>query len=143
MPGYAYLDSSAIVKLTVQEPETSALEHWVLDRDALISSEIAAIELTRAVARVGRNKLLTHVEAVLDAIFLASVTPAIRHAAGVLAPSSLRTLDAIHIATAASLGLPNLEFVTYDDRQADAARDAGLRVSQPGRKPARAISATS
>jgi hypothetical protein len=78
------------VKLAVREPETTALEHAVVDGDGLFTSDIGAVELTRA-------------------------------------------LDALHIATAASLGLPDLDFVTYHDRQVDAARARGLRVVQPGR----------
>ena len=70
---------------------------------------------------------------VLDAMFLAELTPTIRAQAGRLEPTALRTLDAIHIATAASLSFPDLDFVTYDDRQVEAARARGLRVTQPGR----------
>jgi predicted nucleic acid-binding protein len=44
----------------------------------------------------------------------------------------IRSLDAVHLATALSIGV-DLDFVTYDDRQAVAAREAGLRVVQPGR----------
>jgi predicted nucleic acid-binding protein len=70
---------------------------------------------------------------VLEAVFLADLTPAIRSQAGRLTPRSLRTLDAIHVSTAASLSLPDLDFITYDDRQAAAARALGLRVLQPGK----------
>lgn len=134
MSSYAYLDASALVKLAVFAPETAALERTVLSQDALVSSEVGAIELTRALARTGQPKLLAQADAVLDAIHLAALTPAIRLQAGRLTPSSLRTLDAIHIATALSVSLQNLDFVTYDDRQAAAARAAGLRVVQPGRR---------
>jgi predicted nucleic acid-binding protein len=133
MPGFAYLDASALVKLAVHEPETPALEHAVLDRDALFTSEVGAIELRRALARTGKPAAVDQAEAVLDAVFLADLTPAVRRQAGRLEPASLRTLDAIHIATAASLSLPDLDFITYDDRQANAARAHGLRVEQPGR----------
>lgn len=133
MPGFAYLDASALVKLAVLEPETPALELAVLDRDALFTSEIGAIELHRALGRTGQASTHDQAEAVLDVVFLADLTPAVRSQAGRLSPSSLRTPDAIHIATAASLPLPDLEFITYDDRQAAAARAQGLRVLQPGR----------
>jgi hypothetical protein len=133
MPGFAYLDASALVKLAVHEPETPALERAVLDRDALFTSEIGAIELQRALGRTGHASALDQAQAVLEAVFLADLTPAVRSQAGRLAARSLRTLDAIHIATAASLSLPDLDFITYDDRQAAAARAQGLRVRQPGR----------
>jgi predicted nucleic acid-binding protein len=137
MPSFAYLDASALVKLAVHEPETPALEHAVLNRDALFTSEVGAIELERALARTGNAAALGQTDAVLDAVFLADLTPDIRTRAGRLEPMSLRTLDAIHVATAASLPLPGLDFITYDDRQAHAARGLGLRVLQPGRKAAR------
>jgi predicted nucleic acid-binding protein len=133
MPGFAYLDASALVKLAVYEPETPALERAVLDRDALFTSEVGAIELHRALGRTGQASAQDQADAVLDAVFLADLTPAVRSQAGRLAPRSLRTLDAIHVATAANLSLPGLDFITYDDRQAAAARAHGLRVLQPGK----------
>lgn len=137
MPGFAYLDASALVKLAVHETETPALEHAVLHRDALFTSEIGAIELHRALGQTGQNSTHDQAEAVLEAVFLADLTPAVRSQAGRLTPRSLRTLDAIHVSTAASLSLPDLDFITYDDRQAVAARALGLRVLQPGKVDAR------
>jgi predicted nucleic acid-binding protein len=133
MAGYAYLDASALVKLAVHEPESAALEAAVRQRDALITSTVGAIELQRALARTRKAGAIEQASAVLDAMFLADVTAAVRSRAGRLEPASLRTLDAIHVATALSLVLPDLEFVTYDDRQAAAARACGLSVVQPGR----------
>lgn len=66
-------------------------------------------------------------------IYLLAVDVDIRREAQRLKPPHLRTLDAIHLATALSIGDPDLEFITYDDRQAEAARAAGLKVVQPGR----------
>ena len=136
MPGFAYLDASALVKLAVLEPETPALEQAVLNRDALFTSEIGAVELHRALGRTGLAAAPEQAEAVLDAMFLADLTPAVRSQAGRMAPPAHGTLDAIHVATAASLALPDLDFITYDDRQAAAARAQGLRVLQPGRATA-------
>jgi len=133
MPSFAYLDASALVKLAVHEPETPALERAGLEQDALITSEVGAIELRRALGRTGRDAAIAQADAVLDAVFLAPLTAAIRAHAGRLVPSALRTLDAIHVATAYSLSLDGMEFLTYDDRQAAAARALGLRVLQPGR----------
>ncbi len=133
MPRYAYLDASALVKLAVQEPETPLLEQAVVNYDGLFTSVVGAIELTRALGRTGRSAALDQADAVLDAMFLAELTPTIRAQAGRLEPTALRTLDAIHIATAASLSFPDLDFVTYDDRQVAAARARGLRVTQPGK----------
>ena len=130
---YAYLDASALVKLAVREPETTALERAILDCDALFTSEVGAVELRRALGRTGHPAAAELAETVIDAVFLANLTPAIGAQAGRLQPASLRTLDAIHVATAASLALADLEFITYDERQATAARALGLRVLQPGR----------
>ena len=132
MPRYAYLDASALVKLAVHEPETTPLEHAVAHMEGLFTSVVGAIELTRALGRTGKPAALEQAGGVLDAVFLADLSPMIREQAGRLEPLTLRTLDAIHIATAASLSLPDLDFVTYDDRQAAAARARGLRVTQPG-----------
>jgi predicted nucleic acid-binding protein len=138
MPGFAYLDASALVKLAIHGPETAALERAVVDRNALFTSEIGAIELHRALGRTGQPSIHEQAEAVLEAVFLADLTPAVRSQAGRMAPAALRTLDAIHVATAASLALPGLDFITYDDRQAAAARAHGLRVLQPGKATASA-----
>ena len=133
MPRYAYLDASALVKLAVHEPETSALEHAVLGCDGLFTSVVGAIELSRALGRTGQAAARDQADEVLEAMYLADLTPMVRAQASRLEPPALRTLDAIHIATAASLSLPDLDFVTYDDRQVQAARARGLRVRQPGR----------
>ena len=66
-------------------------------------------------------------------IYLLNLDADVRHEALRLKPHRLRALDAIHLATALSIGRRELEFVTYDDRQAEAARQAGLKVVQPGR----------
>lgn len=131
-PALAYLDASALVKLAVHEPETPALESAVLNQDALFTSIVGAIELQRALARTGRSDVVDQGAAVLDAVFLAELTSDVRDRAGRLEPTALRTLDAIHVATALSLSVPGLDFITFDDRQAAAARACGLRVVQPG-----------
>ena len=133
MSGFAYLDASALVKLAVREPETPALERAVIEREAIFTSTIGAIELHRALARTGSANAVDQADAVLEAVFLAELTPDARARAGRLEPTSLRTLDAIHVATALSLSLADLDFITFDDRQAAAARACGLRVLQPGR----------
>ena len=136
MPGFAYLDASALVKLAIHERETPALERAVADRSALFTSEVGAIELHRALGRTGQPSAAEQADAVLEAVFLADLTPAVRSQAGRMAPAASRTLDAIHVATAAGLSLEGLDFITYDDRQAAAARAHGLRVLQPGKATA-------
>lgn len=128
---YAYLDASALAKLVVAEPETAALENDAAHRAGLLSSRLGAAELRRAAARAGRRDVVQQVEDVLEAVALVEVSPAILERAGRLAPAALLTLDAIHLATALTLPFADLDFITYDRRLADAARDAGLRVRQP------------
>ena len=99
----------------------------------LFTSVIGETELRRALLTAKGRASLQHSSVVMDAIYVTALTPDMCQRAGALAPPALRTLDALHIATAISLNLPDLDFITYDDRQADAARACGLNVRQPGR----------
>jgi len=132
MARYAYLDASAIVKLVVAEPETTALERTLVDRAGLFTSRLGAAEVIRAARRRSNRRVLQQTDEVLDALVLMDVTPPILKRAAALAPDDLRTLDAIHLATALSVGIPDLDFVTYDDRLARAARSHGLDAVGPG-----------
>ena len=131
MAGYAYLDASALAKLVVVEPETAALERDAAGRAGLLSSRLGATELRRAAGRVGKRRVVQQVEDVLAAVVLVEVTAAILERAGRLNPPELRALDAIHLATALTLSIADLDFVTYDARLAAAARATGLTVAQP------------
>ena len=133
MPGYAYLDASAIVKLVVQEAETGALERDAATRDGLITSRLSAAEVMRAARRIPRRRLAQQVSDVLDSFVLVAITTPVLDASGTMSPGELRTLDAIHLATALSLEIPDLDFITYDDRLARAATAHELHVAQPGR----------
>ena len=128
MAGYAYLDASAIVKLVVAEAHTADVERDAATRTALLSSRLSATEVMRAARRQPQRRVLQQVEDVLESFVLLDVTAAILKHAARLAPTELRTLDAIHLATALSLGLDNLDFLTYDTRLATAARTHGLSV---------------
>ena len=124
-----YLDSSAIVKLVVREPETDALVEVVRADPAVVSSALAVTEVVRAVARSGVSP--SRAEAVLDGIALIPIDEGILPAAGSLAPRDLRTLDAIHLASALSFGRDLEGLVTYDQRLAEAATGAGIDVRAP------------
>lgn len=132
MPATAYIDSSALLKLAVREPETSALETYLAQCDGVITSRLAVVECLRAARRVPRARVLQAVEHVLEVVYLVEITPAILESAAMAEPSLLRTLDAIHLATALSIGDPDLEVIVYDERLAEAARARGLQVVQPG-----------
>ncbi|MGA7993026.1 MAG: type II toxin-antitoxin system VapC family toxin [Thermoanaerobaculia bacterium] len=128
-----YLDSSALVKLVVREPESDALRAWTALHPAAVTSAIAVTEVRRAIGRLTpRQGLSDRARLVLDGVALLGVDQDILEKAASLAPKELRTLDAIHIASAVSLGAELMAFVTYDDRQLDAARRARLPLVQPG-----------
>jgi predicted nucleic acid-binding protein len=125
----AYFDASAIVKLSHVEPHSQAVLDY-LDAGAIEASTsiVAEVEVRRALRRAGADGT----EAVLG-FYLLALDEDIRAAAARIGAGSVRALDAIHVATAIAVADPDLEFVTYDERQADVARAAGLKVVQPGR----------
>lgn len=132
-----YLDASALVKLVRGEAESDALGAYLADAD-LVSSELVLTEVPRAVRRavaldpdLPLDLLLERTGEVLDALALAPAGRDRLAGAGALTEPALRALDAIHVATAADLH-PIDAFVTYDERQAAAARLAGLRTMAPG-----------
>ena len=125
-----YLDSSAIVKLAVREPESLALRRYLRRRQPLISSALARTEVLRALLPAG-DGAVTRGRSVLRRIDLVRVSDRILDAAGLLAPAELRSLDAIHLATAQALGDELRSLVTYDDRMVAAAARLGHRVVQP------------
>jgi uncharacterized protein len=122
-----YIDTSALLKALVEEPHSDDLVDYVQD-DLLLSSGLVVTEMHRAAERLGVDH--TDVRAILDGIDLLDVTPAVLGRAGLLPQPALRSLDAIHIASALAGGAE--EFLTYDDRQAAGARAVGLRVISPG-----------
>ena len=126
MPG-VFLDSSALVKLVRSEPETDALRQFLADpRRPLLISELAVTEVSRAARRVGADASAAF--AACDVVLLRSELLEI--AAG-LEPTTLRTLDAIHLATALSLRDRIDAFVAYDVPLAAAAAKHGLAVASP------------
>lgn len=126
-----YLDTSALVKLVVAEAESPALLTWLKQQDkTLVSSDLARAELARAVRRSSPDRMV-RVRDVLDSITLLTATPETFELAGRLDPSILRTLDAVHLATALSLVDDLDAIVTYDDRLAAAAQANGVPVASP------------
>lgn len=125
-----YLDSSALVKLAVRESESSALRRYLRRRRPLISSALARTEVARAMLPIGPEAVRRGRD-VLARVDLARVSDRVLVAAGRLLPANVRSLDAIHLATAQELGNDLTAIVTYDERMAAAARALGLRVSAP------------
>jgi predicted nucleic acid-binding protein len=125
-----YLDSSAIVKLAVHEPESLALRRYLRRRQSLVSSALARAEVLRALLPAG-EEAISRGRAVLQRIDLVRVNDRILNAAGVLRPPELRSLDAIHLATAQELRDELGALVTYDDRMVAAAKQLGYKIVQP------------
>ena len=99
-----YLDTSALAKLVLPAVETRALARALRDHRHLVAASIAEIELRRAAGRRGTGDALeSRISEVLEAVTLVDATPAIRVAAGKVPPRALRSLDAVHLATALSL----------------------------------------
>ena len=129
MSGLTYVDASALVKLVVEEPESRAMHRWFVESTRVMTSRIGLIETLRASARRAHDP--AHREQVIRDVEVIELNPAISTVAAALQPAVMRTLDAIHVASALALG-PELDaFVTYDDRIAEAARAIGLPVVRP------------
>ena len=131
-----YLDASALVKLIRDEPESRALRAYLAGGD-LVSCELVLTEVPRAVRRAAADdprlpleQLIGRAGEIVDALGLLPLDRALLAAAGALREPGLRALDAIHVAAAADLS-PLDAFVGYDERQAAAARLAGLRTVSP------------
>ena len=130
-----YVDSSALLKLVLPEPERPELERVLSRWPDRISSVILAVECRRIATRAGVSKgLRSRLDGELGTVALIRLDEAVQRLAGTIGPRDLRSLDAIHLATALSCGDYPEAFITYDDRLAAAARTLHLNVLQPGRE---------
>ncbi len=126
-----YLDSSAFVKLVVQEAGSVVVRTFLASRDARrVSSSLLRTQSLSAVRHLEPNALVTVREG-LRRVDLIAIDDRILDAAGSLEPEVLRTLDAIHLATAMAIGDDLEAIVTYDERMVDAARLLGLSTATP------------
>jgi hypothetical protein len=125
----AYVDASALVKLVVEEPGSSGMLRWYVESERVAINRVGIVETCRAAARRAHDP--AHLRLVLSSIEVLEIDAPISDRASALGPGALRTLDAIHLASALELGASLDAFVTYDRRLADAARAAGLPVVSP------------
>lgn len=125
-----YVDSSAIVKLAVAEAESRALRRFLSRRQPLVSSALARTEVARALMPSGMEAV-SRGEEVLRRIQLLRVNDRVLRAAGRMHPLDLRSLNAIHLASARELGSSIKQIVTYDERMTAAATAAGWSVAAP------------
>jgi len=129
-----YLDSSAILKLIVHEPESAGLFAFLAREDERASSALATVEVARALRRMeAGHQTRERAGEVLDRLSLIRLDDVILEEASALEPASVRSLDAIHIASALALGDELSAVVTYDRRMAEGAALCGLRTVAPTR----------
>lgn len=128
----AYLDASALVKLVIAEPESRELVRQLeqLDDVTLVTSIIGRVELERVVQRHGGDPVLA--EELLDTLVLIGFDVAVAAVAGRAAPATLRTLDAVHLATARAIGVDLAAMYCYDQRLGAVAEAVGIEVRSPG-----------
>jgi hypothetical protein len=125
-----YVDSSAIVKLVVAEPESKALRRHLARRQPLVSSALARTEVARALLPAGPVAAARGHET-LRRIQLLRINDRVLSEAGRLEPVELRSLDAIHLASVNQLGAAVKQIVTYDERMIEAAQALGWSVVSP------------
>jgi len=126
-----YADASALVKLVVREPESKALRDYLVTRREPLTSRVAAVEVRRAIGRVVDDPNEDALAAVWERVDVVELDAQIADVAARIGPRDLRSLDAIHLASAMAVVDRLDAFVTYDARLADAARELGLTVIAP------------
>ncbi|MEM9036554.1 MAG: type II toxin-antitoxin system VapC family toxin [Actinomycetota bacterium] len=126
-----YLDTSALVKLVVAEAETEALQAWLAgaERDP-VACDLVRTELVRAVRRSAPDRMV-RTRQVLDGLTLLDLTASVLDTAGRLDPPELRSLDALHISSALTLGDDLDGIVTYDGRLTATAEANGVLALSP------------
>jgi len=124
-----YIETSAFLKLVVAEQRSSSMRRWFGEHNPCWSSELLRTEALRAASRLRVDP--ADVEDILENVSL--ILPAVStfRAAALVRPIAVRSLDALHIATALEIGLDLEGLVTYDERVIQGAREASLRVVSP------------
>ena len=127
-----YLDSSALVKLALAEPETAALSSYLAKRadQALVSSSLHRAEVLRAIWQAEPGAL-PRAQRMIRRVSLVTLSHDVLDNAATLPPDSLSTTAAIHLASALALKRDLTAFVCYDERLLAAAESAGLPVASP------------
>ena len=132
MSPLVYADTSALAKLLAEEAETLALRSWIagIEDLVMVSSDLVRTELMRAIRRA-HPAAAPSVRALLTTHVLVPISTDICDSAARLEPPTLRSLDAIHLATALVAGEDLEAMLTYDDRLAEASSRYGLKVVAP------------
>ena len=126
-----YLDSSALAKLVLRERETTSLREYLKKSTMRLTSAISEVELRRAAVRASANADVA-ARRVLSVVTQVEVTRDVLKGAATVIPTTLKSLDALHLATALLVASDLDVFVTYDSQLGAAAAIAGFVVAQPG-----------
>jgi predicted nucleic acid-binding protein len=128
-----YLDSSALVKLALTEPESAALADWLAERadQPLVSSALHRAEVPRAVW-LAEPGALPRSYRLIRRIAKVALTADVLDNSATMPPQALSPAHAIHLASALALRDELTAFVAYDEDLLAAAADAGLPVVSPG-----------
>jgi predicted nucleic acid-binding protein len=130
----AYLDTSAFLKLLVAEPESAPLRARLRRWPVQVSSTLLRTEAVRALRRSGNGELVGTARRLMTAITLIRLDEPLLDRAGELDPRGLRSLDAVHLSAALSVGSDLAVLLTYEARLRDAGVAQGLEVEAPGRE---------
>jgi predicted nucleic acid-binding protein len=125
-----YADTSALAKLVRPEPETRALRRWLRGKQWILS-DLHRTELRRAAAKAG-GRAPAWADRLLTESDIVRITADVFDRAGTLEPLDLRSLDALHLAAAMTLGPDLAGVLAYDERLLSAAAAVGIRVAHPG-----------
>jgi predicted nucleic acid-binding protein len=130
-----YVDTSALFKLVRREAQSDALRAFFAEQSSerLVSSVLIVIETRRAALRES-PEMLPRADVALTSVDQIGLSHAIVEAASRLPSRSLRSLDAVHLATALLLGEEMTAFVSYDKRLSAAAREHRLPLTAPGQR---------
>jgi hypothetical protein len=131
-----YMDTSALTKLLIAEPETAELRVWLTAHieqgESAATSTLGRVELMRTVARYGEAGQSDRARYLLDGLDVLPLTESVMTLAESIGPATLRSLDAIHLAAAAHFRQELSAFVTYDHRLLSGCREIGLTAASPG-----------
>lgn len=131
-----YMDTSALTKLLIAEPETAELQGWLTAQteqgESAATSTLGRVELMRTVARYGTTGQSDRARYLLDGLDVLPLTETVMTLAESIGPATLRSLDAIHLAVAAHFSHELSAFVSYDHRLLSGCRDIGLATASPG-----------
>ena len=120
------------MKLAITAAESAELTKFLAGAERVLSSEVCEVEVVRAAANEEGERGETVARRVLAEVSLVEITREVRLRASQLPPLTMRSLDAIHLATALDLAIEGVVFVGYERRLQEAAAAAGLEIQSPG-----------